>query len=60
MVNLDKTTIYRVLNNKGSEKETEAVCKWLATNEGQEWLSSALSKDAELLETGVLPLFYFF
>lgn len=56
MVNLDKTTIYRVLNNKGSEKETEAVCKWLATNEGQEWLSSALSKDAELLETGVLPL----
>lgn len=56
MGNIDKTTIYRVLNNKGSEKETEAVCKWLATNEGQEWLSSALSKDAELLDTGVLPL----
>ena len=51
----DEIIIKRVLNNKGTAKEAEEVAAWLATQEGQHWLSSALETDSEDILRGYLP-----
>lgn len=51
----DEIIIKRVLNNKGTAKEAEEVAAWLATEDGQTWLSSALETDSEDLLKGYLP-----
>lgn len=51
----DEIIIKRVLNNKGTVKEAEEVAAWLATEDGQTWLSSALETDSEDLLRGYLP-----
>ena len=43
----DEIIIKRVLNNRGTAKEAEVVAEWLATEEGQKWLETALENDSD-------------
>lgn len=56
MATIEKTTIYRVINNQGTEEEAKKVAAWLATSEGQEWLSEAIIRDADLIDRDIIPL----
>lgn len=49
-------SIQRVLNEKSSPREAELVAAWFATDEGHEWLSSAMDADAERIVAGKIPL----
>ena len=51
---LSKTIIYRVLNNKGTAQEAKEVAKWFATPEGQEWLTKAIIDDADMIDKEIL------
>ena len=53
---LSKTTIFRVINNRGTAEEAKRVAAWLATSEGQEWLAGAIIQDADLIDRNILPL----
>ena len=53
---LSKTTIFRVINNRGTAEEARRVAAWLAISEGQEWLAAAIIQDADLLDRNILPL----
>jgi len=55
METLSKTTVLRVINNKGTEEEAKKVAEWLATDEGQKWLAEAIVQDGELIYSNVLP-----
>ena len=51
----DEIIVKRVLNNKGTAKEAETVAAWLATEDGQSWLMSALETDSDDILKGYLP-----
>lgn len=52
----DEIIIKRVLNNKGTAQEAEYAAEWLATDEGQNWLMSALETDSDDILRGYLPM----
>lgn len=52
----DEIIIKRVLNNKGTGQEAECVAEWLATDDGQNWLMSALETDSDDILRGYLPV----
>ena len=49
----DEIIVKRVLNNKGTAKEAETVAAWLATEDGQSWLMSALETDSDIQHTSL-------
>ena len=51
----DEIIVKRVLNNKGTAKEAETVAAWLATENGQAWLMSAIETDSDDILKGYLP-----
>lgn len=51
----DEIIIKRVLNNKGTAKEAEIVAEWLATEDGQNWLATALENDSTDILKGYIP-----
>ena len=52
----DEIIIKRVLNNRGTAKEAEVVAEWLATEEGQKWLETALENDSDDILKGYIPV----
>lgn len=56
MNRIDSITVKRVLNNKGTRQEAEAVARWFSTPEGQEWLSEAITNDSELIDRGIMAI----
>lgn len=48
--------IRRVLNETASEKEAVDVAAWLATDEGQTWLSAEMDADADEFAKGTVAL----
>ncbi len=49
-------TIQRVLDEKASLHEAEAVAAWFATDEGRVWLSARMDRDAVRIAEGHVPL----
>lgn len=49
-------TIRRVLNETASQKDAVEVAAWLATDEGQAWLSGEMDADADEFAKGAMPL----
>lgn len=52
----DDITIERVLNEKATKTEAREVAEWLATDNGQKWLSVRMDKAARDIIEGTLPL----
>lgn len=48
----DDIIIQRVLNNRGTTQEAKDVVAWFETEEGQQWLSVAIEKDAMEIDRG--------
>lgn len=48
--------IRRVFNERASKKEAVEVAAWLATGEGQAWLSGEMDADADKFAKGSVPL----
>lgn len=52
----DDITIERVLNEKATTTEAEEVAAWLATNQGQCWLSERMDMEAKDISEGVISI----
>lgn len=52
----DDITIERVLNEKATKAEAEEVAAWLASDQGQEWLSERMDREAGDLSEGTLAI----
>ncbi len=48
--------IRRVLNETATQKDAVEVAAWLATDEGQAWLSGEMDADADKFAKGTVPL----
>lgn len=53
---MDKRTVEKFINDTCTAEEAEQVIEWLATEEGQKYLSDRLNKDAELLKNEKVKL----